>query len=172
VIFSVDVPLQPITNPRIASIDKKALESVGMTLEEDGDGGWGWEGREGKILAGYLSGSIPMPNTQPSAHCYCGHQFGSFSGQLGDGATMYLCNVNGMELQLKGAGLTPYSRTADGRKVLRSSLREHVGSKYMECLGVPTTTSPTLVVGDNRIRRDKYYSGDVTMEVSLKRRAN
>ncbi|GMH47802.1 hypothetical protein TrVE_jg8951 [Triparma verrucosa] len=159
VIFSTDVPLQPIRNPKLASFDKKSLESVLMTLEEGQ-----MDGEEGTILAEYLSGSTAMPNTKPSAHCYCGHQFGSFSGQLGDGATMYLTNVNGLELQLKGAGLTPYSRTADGRKVLRSSLREHVGSKYMDCLGVPTTTSPTLVVGENRIQRDKYYTGNISME--------
>ncbi|GMH48285.1 hypothetical protein TL16_g00257 [Triparma laevis f. inornata] len=166
VIFSVDVPLQPIKNPKLASFDKESLRSVGMTLDDLDGGSLNSESKssEAKILAQYLSNSTPMPNTQPSAHCYCGHQFGSFSGQLGDGATMYLTNVNGLELQLKGAGLTPYSRTADGRKVLRSSLREHVASKYMACLGVPTTTSPTLVVGENRIRRDKYYSGNVSME--------
>ena len=108
-----------------------------MTLDDLDGGSLDGESKssEAKILAQYLSNSTPMPNTQPSAHCYCGHQFGSFSGQLGDGATMYLTNVNGLELQLKGAGLTPYSRTADGRKVLRSSLREHVASKYMACLG-------------------------------------
>ena len=75
-----------------------------------------------------------LPGAEPAAHCYCGHQFGYFSGQLGDGATMYLGEVvnskgERWEIQFKGAGKTPYSRTADGRKVLRSSLREFLCSE-------------------------------------------
>jgi len=71
---------------------------------------------------------------EPAAHCYCGHQFGHFSGQLGDGATMYLGEVinpkgERWEIQFKGAGKTPYSRNADGRKVLRSSVREFLCSE-------------------------------------------
>jgi hypothetical protein len=75
-----------------------------------------------------------IPGSEPAAHCYCGYQFGYFSGQLGDGATMYLgeiINNDGerWELQFKGAGQTPYSRAADGRKVLRSSIREFLCSE-------------------------------------------
>ena len=78
------------------------------------------------------------------AHCYCGHQFGSFSGQLGDGAALYLGEVvnskgERWEIQFKGAGPTPYSRSADGRKVLRSSIREFLCSEAMHHLNIPST---------------------------------
>jgi len=70
-------------------------------------------------FAEYFAGNNVLPGAEPAAHCYCGHQFGAFSGQLGDGATMYLGEVvnnkgERWELQFKGAGKTPYSRTADG----------------------------------------------------------
>jgi serine/tyrosine/threonine adenylyltransferase len=78
-----------------------------------------------------------------SAQCYGGHQFGNWAGQLGDGRAISLGEVmhNGerWELQLKGAGKTPYSRFADGRAVLRSSIREYVASQAMFHLGIPTT---------------------------------
>ncbi len=77
---------------------------------------------------------------------------------------MYLAQRGDTELQLKGAGRTPYSRTADGRKVLRSSIREHLASIYMDRLGCPTTKSPSLVVSEDTIARDKYYTGDVVRE--------
>lgn len=82
----------------------------------------------------YLSGNKLIPGSETAAHCYCGHQFGVFAGQLGDGAAMYLGEVvndkgQRWEMQFKGSGLTPYSRTADGRKVLRSSLREFLCSE-------------------------------------------
>ena len=160
VIFCTSVPLQPISSPLLISHDAKALSSIGISpLPEL----WSPSSMASKALAPYVSGSCLIPRSLPSSHCYCGHQFGSFSGQLGDGATLYLANVihnsKKTELQLKGAGKTPYSRTADGRKVLRSSIREHVCSKYMDSLGIPTTLSPTLVVGKDEVVRDKFYDG-------------
>ena len=129
-------------------------------------------------LTRFLSGNELMEGSEPAAHCYCGHQFGSFAGQLGDGAAIYLGEVappsseagggggeqRRWELQLKGAGLTPFSRTADGRKVLRSSLREFIASEYMAHAGVPTTRAATLVTSDSRVARDPVYSGEVVME--------
>lgn len=80
--------------------------------------------------------------------CYGGHQFGSWAGQLGDGRAISLGEVlnagKRWELQLKGAGKTPYSRFADGRAVMRSSIREFVASEAMFHLGIPTTRSVTL----------------------------
>lgn len=87
----------------------------------------------------YFAGNRLLPGSDPAAHNYCGHQFGHFAGQLGDGAAITLgevVNVDGQrwEVQLKGAGLTPYSRAADGRKVLRSSIREFLASEAMHHL--------------------------------------
>lgn len=98
-------------------------------------------------------------------HCYCGHQFGQFAGQLGDGAAMYLgevCTEAGerWELQLKGAGPTAFSRQADGRKVLRSSIREFLCSEAMFHLGVPTTRAGSCVSSQSTVVRDAFYDGN------------
>lgn len=91
------------------------------------------------LFVDYFSGNRLLPGSDPAAHNYCGHQFGHFAGQLGDGAAITLgevVNARGQrwEVQLKGAGLTPYSRAADGRKVLRSSIREFLASEAMHHL--------------------------------------
>ncbi|KAG1714364.1 Selenoprotein O [Nymphon striatum] len=120
-------------------------------------------------FAEYFSGNKLLPGCQPAAHCYCGHQFGSFAGQLGDGATMYLGEIlnsrnERWEIQFKGAGLTPYSRTADGRKVLRSSIREYLCSEAMHHLGIPTTRAGCCVVSDSEVARDIFYNGNPIRE--------
>ncbi|XP_020838552.1 protein adenylyltransferase SelO, mitochondrial isoform X3 [Phascolarctos cinereus] len=117
----------------------------------------------------YFSGNALLPGSEPAAHCYCGHQFGSFAGQLGDGAAMYLGEVLGTagqrwELQLKGAGLTPFSRQADGRKVLRSSIREFLCSEAMFHLGIPTTRAGSCVTSESKVIRDIYYDGNPKYE--------
>ena len=106
---------------------------------------------------------------RPWAQCYGGHQFGSWAGQLGDGRAISLTeivNAKGerWELQLKGAGKTPYSRRADGRAVLRSSLREYVASEAMHWLGVPTTRALSLVLTNDGVVRDMFYSGNPKLE--------
>jgi len=120
-------------------------------------------------FAEFFSGNKLLPGAQPSAHCYCGHQFGYFSGQLGDGAAMYLGEVinkkgERWEIQFKGAGLTPYSRQADGRKVLRSSVREFLCSEAMHFLGIPSTRAGSCVTSDSRIIRDIFYNGNPIRE--------
>ncbi|HTO58347.1 MAG TPA: YdiU family protein, partial [Pseudomonadales bacterium] len=96
--------------------------------------------------------------------CYGGHQFGNWAGQLGDGRAINLgdvVNARGEHwaLQLKGAGPTPYSRTADGLAVLRSSIREFLCSEAMHHLGVPTTRALSLVATGERVVRDVLYDG-------------
>jgi uncharacterized protein YdiU (UPF0061 family) len=99
----------------------------------------------------------------PYAACYGGHQFGNWAGQLGDGRAITLAEVKApsgtWELQLKGAGPTPYSRSADGRAVLRSSIRELVCSEAMHHLGVPTTRALSLVTTGEAVVRDMLYDG-------------
>ena len=102
---------------------------------------------------------------RPYSACYGGHQFGHWAGQLGDGRAITLAEGVGTdgarwELQLKGAGPTPYSRTADGRAVLRSSLREFLCSEAMHALGVPTTRALALVATGEAVVRDILYRGD------------
>ena len=111
-----------------------------------------------------LAGNRVLPGMQPYAARYGGHQFGHWAGQLGDGRAITLAEViatdgTRQELQLKGAGRTPYSRTADGRAVLRSSVREFACSEAMHFLGVPTTRALSLVSTGEAVVRDMFYDG-------------
>jgi uncharacterized protein YdiU (UPF0061 family) len=111
-----------------------------------------------------FSGNRLLTDMAPYAACYGGHQFGNWAGQLGDGRAITLGEVvakNGLrwELQLKGAGPTPYSRTADGRAVVRSSLREFLCSEAMHHLGVPTTRALSLIGTGEQVVRDMFYDG-------------
>ncbi len=106
-----------------------------------------------------LAGNAQLPGATPFAANYGGHQFGHWAGQLGDGRAIGIGELNGFELQLKGAGPTPYSRRGDGRAVLRSSLREYVCSEAMHHLGVPTTRALSLVQTGERVVRDLFYDG-------------
>jgi len=116
-----------------------------------------------------LAGNRVLPGMQPYAARYGGHQFGHWAGQLGDGRAITLGEVvardgSRQELQLKGAGRTPYSRTADGRAVLRSSLREFACSEAMHSLGVPTTRALSLVATGEQVVRDMFYDGNPAPE--------
>src|SRR5690606_23761222 len=111
-----------------------------------------------------FAGNALLPGMEPFAANYGGHQFGNWAGQLGDGRAISLgeaVNAAGTrwELQLKGAGQTPYSRMGDGRAVLRSSIREFVCSEAMHRLGVPTTRALSLVATGEAVERDMFYDG-------------
>ena len=115
-------------------------------------------------FARVFGGNAWLPGMQPYAANYGGHQFGHWAGQLGDGRAITLgetINAGGerWELQLKGAGPTPYSRSADGRAVLRSSIREFLCSEAMHHLGIPTTRALSLVGTGERVERDMFYDG-------------
>jgi uncharacterized protein YdiU (UPF0061 family) len=106
---------------------------------------------------------------EPYACCYGGHQFGHWAGQLGDGRVINLGEVltasgEHLTLQLKGAGLTPYSRSADGLAVLRSSIREFLCSEAMYYLGVPTTRALSVIKTGKQVRRDMFYDGNPQLE--------
>jgi uncharacterized protein YdiU (UPF0061 family) len=116
-----------------------------------------------------FSGNEPLPGLEPYALCYGGHQFGHWAGQLGDGRAINIGEVvtaSGQHqvLQLKGAGPTPYSRSADGLAVLRSSLREFLCSEAMHHLGVPTTRALSLVATGESVVRDMFYDGNPQAE--------
>jgi uncharacterized protein YdiU (UPF0061 family) len=112
-----------------------------------------------------LAGNLVTDSMKPFAARYAGHQFGNWAGQLGDGRAISLGELvatdgSTWEIQLKGAGPTPYSRRADGRAVLRSSLREFVCSEAMHSLGVPTTRALSLVGTGDTVVRDMFYNGN------------
>ena len=116
-----------------------------------------------------FSGNALLTGMEAYSANYGGHQFGHWAGQLGDGRAIALGEVisdsgQRWELQLKGAGPTPYSRHADGRAVLRSSLREFLCSEAMHHLGVPTTRALSLIVTGEDVVRDMFYNGDAKPE--------
>ena len=115
-----------------------------------------------------LGGGQVVEGMDPYSQRYGGHQFGNWAGQLGDGRAITLGEVllenEVLELQLKGAGSTPYSRFADGKAVLRSSIREFLCSEAMHHLGVPTTRALSLVSTGEMILRDMMYDGNQAHE--------
>jgi uncharacterized protein YdiU (UPF0061 family) len=110
-------------------------------------------------------GNRILPDMSPYATCYGGHQFGTWAGQLGDGRAINLGEIINQRserwaLQIKGAGPTPYRRTADGLAVLRSSVREFLCSEAMFHLGVPTTRALSLILTGEQVVRDMFYDGN------------
>ncbi len=113
-----------------------------------------------------LSGNLAPQGARPLAGVYSGHQFGQWAGQLGDGRAILLGEVAGQEIQLKGAGLTPYSRMGDGRAVLRSSIREFLGSEAMQGLGVPTSRALSITGSDAPVYRETAETAAVVARVA------
>lgn len=142
-------------NPELIIFNEKLSKEIGLG-KFDGD-------------LNFLSAKDLPENIEPYATAYAGHQFGNWAGQLGDGRAIYIgeiINEKGekTELQYKGAGATPYSRTADGRAVLRSSVREYLMSEAMHSLGIKTTRALSLVKTGEKVLRDEQYNGNARYE--------
>ncbi len=112
----------------------------------------------------FVTGNSILENSKPFAMCYAGHQFGNWAGQLGDGRAINLGEIKNWAVQLKGSGPTPYSRTADGLAVLRSSVREYLCSEAMHHLGVPSTRALSLSLTGDKVLRDVMYNGNSAHE--------
>ncbi|GLT24475.1 UPF0061 protein [Zoogloea oryzae] len=121
-------------------------------------------------FAQIFAGNQLLPGSEPLAAVYSGHQFGMWAGQLGDGRAHLLGEVagagSGWEIQLKGAGQTPYSRFADGRAVLRSSIREFLCSEAMAALGIPTTRALCVVGSNKPVRRETIETAAVVTRLA------
>ena len=118
-----------------------------------------------------VSGSAILRAMQPISMLYGGHQFGVWAGQLGDGRAITLGEITNRrgepwELQLKGAGQTAYSRHADGRAVLRSTIREFLASEAMDALGIPTTRALAMVASDEPVLRESVETAAVVMRLA------
>jgi len=149
----------PVAAPRLLAWSAEVAASLDFTAGDL---------NSSELLAA-LSGNGTLPGMQTYSTCYGGHQFGHWAGQLGDGRAIglgELINQRGerWELQLKGAGRTPYSRMADGRAVLRSSVREFLCSEAMHHLGIPTTRALSLVATGEAVLRDMFYDGNARTE--------
>ncbi|XP_060571213.1 protein adenylyltransferase SelO-like [Ruditapes philippinarum] len=158
-VFSVVYPT-PLKNPRLAAVNDDVLTTI---LNVDP------AVKDSKAFLQFVSGNNVLPGSKPLAHRYGGHQFGYWAEQLGDGRAVMLgefVNHNGerWELQLKGSGLTPYSRRGDGKAVIRSSVREFLCSEAMYALGIPTSRAASIVVSDDPVTRDQFYNGNFKTE--------
>ncbi len=155
--FSYVKPRKP-SNPELVHVSDDMLQAIGL----------GTKDRDSQSFLKIFSGARVLENTEPYAMCYGGHQFGHWAGQLGDGRVINLAEVvNNQQrwaFQLKGAGETPYARSADGLAVLRSSVREHLCSEAMYHLGVPTTRSLSLILTGDQVLRDMLYDGNADYE--------
>ncbi len=145
--------------PSLIALSAEILEMLGLDPDLGAD--------ESFVRA--MTGNAVVAGTDPHAMCYGGHQFGNWAGQLGDGRAINLGEVltesDGRQtLQLKGAGPTPYSRTADGLAVLRSSIREFLCSEAMAHLGVPTTQALSVALTGDKVMRDMFYDGRPALE--------
>jgi len=155
--FSYTTPRKP-ARPKLIHASEEVAKIIGLDLEDI----------KSEEFLKVFSGNKVLENTDPYAMCYGGHQFGNWAGQLGDGRAINLTEIvhknQRWALQLKGAGETPYSRTADGLAVLRSSIREHLCSEAMFHLGVPTTRSLSLMLTGDQVMRDMLYDGNADYE--------
>ncbi len=120
---------------------------------------------DNKDFLDIVTGNKNFSEVKPFAMCYGGHQFGHWAGQLGDGRAINIGEIETSSgknwmLQLKGAGRTPYSRTADGLAVLRSSIREYLMSEAMFHLGIGTTRALSLSLSGDKVLRDVLYNGN------------
>jgi uncharacterized protein YdiU (UPF0061 family) len=114
-----------------------------------------------------LSGNSLLAGSRPLSSVYSGHQFGVWAGQLGDGRAILLGETaSGVEIQLKGAGRTPYSRMGDGRAVLRSSIREFLCSEAMHGLGIPTSRALCITGSPAQVRREEIETAAVVTRVA------
>ena len=134
----------PLKNPKLVSFNKKACDLIGLD----------YQSCETEEFLEFMNGEKVLNGSVPYSMVYAGHQFGYFVPQLGDGRAINLGSINGWHLQTKGSGLTRYSRSGDGKAVLRSSIREYLMSEAMHFLGIPTTRALAIIDSDTFAHRE------------------
>ena len=134
----------PLPDPYLIAVSPASLALCGIGIEQ----------ANSAEFIQIFTGNQLAAGCQPRATVYSGHQFGQWAGQLGDGRALLLGELAGQEIQLKGAGLTPYSRMGDGRAVLRSSIREFLCSEAMTGLGIPSTRALCITGSAHMIMRE------------------
>ena len=149
----------PVSDPTLVAWSREMADELGLSEQDV----------QTRQFTEVFSGNALLDGMDPYAMCYGGHQFGHWAGQLGDGRAINLGEVVStnnelLALQLKGAGPTPYSRSADGLAVLRSSVREFLCSEAMFHLGIPTTRALSLTLTGEQVMRDMFYDGNAQLE--------
>jgi uncharacterized protein YdiU (UPF0061 family) len=156
--FSRVKPTPFVTQPSLVHFNSHAADLLDL------DSSLHLDTRRSPELADIFSGKRFLPGAEPVATLYAGHQFGHYVPQLGDGRAIILGETTNQrgerwEIQLKGSGLTPYSRDGDGRAVLRSTIREYLCSEAMHALGIPTTRALCIVGSDDEVYRERIEPG-------------
>ena len=151
----------PLPNSYLVSFNARAAELLNLDVAEV----------ERADFPEYFIGNRLLPGSEPLSMLYAGHQFGHFVPQLGDGRAILLGEIKNSageywDIQLKGAGITPYSREGDGRAVLRSSIREYLCSEAMHSLGIPTSRALCIVGSDAEVYRETIESAAVVTRLS------
>ena len=155
-VFYTRVDPTPLDKPFVISTSQSAAKLLGVDEDLNLD----------EKLLDIVNGSLKLEGSETFAMCYSGHQFGHFAGRLGDGRAINLGKVNGQNLQLKGAGLTEYSRQGDGRAVLRSSIREYLMSEAMHGLGIETSRALALIGSDTDVARERWEKAAIVLRLS------
>lgn len=156
-------PPTPLPDPYWVAFSPSVAKLIGLEL---GDNDLPKDPKWLEVLAGNQLHVGAQTFSNPISTVYSGHQFGSWAGQLGDGRAILLGDMNKLELQLKGAGRTHYSRMGDGRAVLRSSVREFLCSEAMHALGIPTSRALALVGSKQAVRRETMETAAVCSRVA------
>ena len=155
--FYTELRPTPLPSPHWVGTSHSAARLLGLPE--------GWHQSEEALQA--LTGNQVLAGSTPLASVYSGHQFGVWAGQLGDGRAILLGELaGGHEIQLKGAGRTPYSRMGDGRAVLRSSIREFLCSEAMHGLGIPTSRALCITGSPGLVRREELETAAVVTRVA------
>ncbi len=158
--FFCRVNPEPLPDPYLISLNPGAAGMLGLDRRD----------LDAELIDCFSGNRVPA-GAKPLAMLYAGHQFGHFVPQLGDGRAILLGEVKDTtgsfwELQLKGAGLTPYSRRGDGRAVLRSTIREYLCSEAMHGLGIPTTRALCITGSDEEVYREQIETAAVLVRMA------
>ncbi|MEJ2141967.1 MAG: YdiU family protein [Gammaproteobacteria bacterium] len=163
--FSIVLPAPFETEARLVHFNEDAAKTIGLDKNAHKD----------PVFHRIISGQQTIENCIPFAMLYSGHQFGHYVKELGDGRAITLAEITNphgkkchdkWELQLKGSGLTPYSREGDGRAILRSTIREYLCSEAMHGLGIPTTRALAIVTSYDKIIREQIEPGAILARVA------
>ena len=147
--------ISPLNNPIFASLNTKLCEEIGIKFDSNDQ------------VVDLLNGHLLLKNSKPYSMAYAGHQFGFYVPQLGDGRAINIGSIGSYHFQLKGSGLTKYSRHGDGKAVLRSSIREYLMSEYINSLGIATTRALAIISSHHKVYRDmSYEKGAIVLRVS------
>ena len=155
-IFYQKVEPTPLHKPFLISVSQSAAALLGVDEDLTLDA----------ALVNIVNGETKLQGSETFAMCYAGHQFGYFVPRLGDGRAINLGKANGQNLQLKGAGLTLYSRQGDGRAVARSSIREFLMSEAMHGLGIETSRALALIGSETDVARERWEKGAIVLRLS------